>query len=239
MNAGANWWIRYRTPIKAALFPLSLGWAAANRYGWLGEPAIGSAPHLNPRALACWREAMAHAKVYLEYGAGGSTVEAVQSAAHVVSVETDGRYLAAVARRVAGIAGRGAFHPVHVDIGWTSKWGQPVVTRRSSARLARWRRYPSAPWAVLEKEGLVPDFIFVDGRFRLASVLESLLRLPDGSDCLIMFDDFEGRAATYGRVLEFAEDVQRLDGTIAFRRRRDFDRAQCRRYLDSAQGDPF
>lgn len=238
-SAGSSLWIRYRTPIKAAIFPLSLGWAAANRFGLLPAPTIGAAPHLNPEALECWREAIAGSAVYLEYGAGGSTVEAVQSVAHVVSVETDGRYLGAVERRVAEIPDRGAFHPLHVDIGWTSKWGQPVVTRRSAARIERWRRYPAAPWDLMEELGLVPNFVFIDGRFRLASILESLLRLPDEADCLFMFDDFEARATTYGGVLAFAEDVARLQGTIAFRRKPGFDRAECRRLLVSAYADPF
>lgn len=240
MNAAAStFWIRYRAPIKAAIFPLSLGWAAANRFGLLPEAVVGASPHLNEKALRCWRAAIAGASVYLEYGAGGSTVEAIGSVPFVVSVETDVRYLRAVEKKVATVENRGEFNPVAVDIGWTSKWGQPVVTRRSTSRLERWRRYPSAPWALLEERGKIPDFVLVDGRFRLASMLESLLRLPDGADCLFMFDDFEARKGTYGAVLAFADDVQRLDGTIAFRRRPVFDRAECARLLERAYSDPF
>lgn len=219
---------------KMAKFPFKAAWAVANRMGWLGAPPVGSSPHLNPRALARWREAIARSRVYLEYGAGGSTMEALRSVAHVVSVETDLRYLRGVARAVAAQNGTGDFHPVHVDIGWTEKWGRPLVTRGTDARAARWRRYPGAAWDVLGELALVPDFVFVDGRFRTASVLEAMIRLPDDAECLFMLDDFDRRTGLYGDVLHFARDVETFDRTIVFRRNSAFDRDRCRAALEKA-----
>lgn len=220
------------------LWPLRMSWAFANRQGWLGAPPIGSAPTLDPAALERWRAALNGADVYLEYGAGGSTLEAVGRVRHVVSVETDRRYMDAVAARVSAAPGGATFHPVPVDIGWTSKWGRPVMATPTRHRVGRWREYPAAPWALLEQRALVPDFIFVDGRFRVASILESFCRLPEGSDCLIMLDDYERRADIYGAVLPFAEQVETAGRAIAFRRKQSFDRAQCLRVLDAAYADP-
>jgi hypothetical protein len=197
----------------------------ANSRGWFGEPRIGDQPHLAPAALAKWREFISDSQVYLEYGSGGSTIEAVQHVDTVVSVETDRRFLDAVVEKARSV---GAFHPTHVDIGWTAKWGSPLVTWRSAARTKRWREYPRAPWAMLDHLGVQPDFIFVDGRFRVACVLESFLRLPVRSDCNFMMDDFKGRGGMYGPVLDFAEAVDVHDQAISFRKSREFDQEECR-----------
>lgn len=238
MGASVDWRTRYRKPLDAALFPWRLGWATANRLGWLGKPSIGASPHLNPQAHERWRKAIARSRVYLEYGAGGSTVEAARSVPHVISVDTDRRYLEAVERKVSAIAGRGDFHPVHVDIGWTVMWGRPLLRGKSQARAERWRNYPAAPWNLLGELGLVPDFIFIDGRFRAASVLESFLRLPPGADCLFMLDDFDARTSAYGRALRFAIGIEEFDRTIIFRRDEDLDRDACRNLLQILYSNP-
>lgn len=225
--------------VRLASFAWRLPWATANRFGWLGQTPVGTSPHLDPDALASWRKAVANSDVYLEYGSGGSTVEAIESVAHVVSVETDIHYLTAVeAVVVATAATIGRFHPVHVDIGWTEKWGRPVFTYASDARLGRWRAYSLAPWTLLEELGLVPDFIFVDGRFRTASVLESFLQLPNGADCLFMLDDFDGRELIYESVLAFATDIEAIGRARVFRRDPKFDRDECSKLLEIHQTDP-
>ena len=224
---------------RLGLFPVRAGWALANRAELLPRPQVGSLPHLDPEALRRWRIAIAETNVYLEYGSGGSTVAASATASHVVSVESDQRFLAAVEGKVRGsVESRAALHPIYVDIGWTEKWGRPLFTWPTRATLAKWRRYPSAPWDLLDKLQMVPEFIFVDGRFRTASVLESFRRLPANSDCLFMLDDFEQRQETYRAILAFANNVERAGRAILFRRNRDFDAVECSRLLTVAQSDP-
>jgi hypothetical protein len=225
--------------VRLAISPATAAWAAANRFGWLAEPPIGNSPHLGPVAINRWRKAIAETDVYLEYGSGGSTVEAIQSVEHVISVETDGMFLAAVKSKIAETANAVAsFYPLHVDIGWTEKWGRPPFPWPSSGRLARWRRYTQAPWLVLEELKLVPNFIFIDGRFRAASVLESFLRLPDNSECLLMLDDFAGRTSHYGGILKFATEVEQADRAIVFQRDPKFDREECAKLLVQLQANP-
>lgn len=229
-----TWRNRLREPVETALVPLRAVWSVANNHGWLGQPLIGNQPHLGPAALAKWREILSTSRIYLEYGSGGSTVEAVQSVDLVVSVETDQRFLTFVQRKANSV---GAFHPIHVDVGWISKWGRPLVTWRSETRLRRWREYPQAPWALFDRLGVHPDFIFVDGRFRVACVLESFMRLPDHVDCRFMMDDFQGRGNMYGPVLEFAETVESQDRAISFYRCRHFDREKCGVILERHYSD--
>lgn len=221
------------TPVVELLWPLRLTWSVAYRRGWLGSPKVGSSPGLDPDALGRWRSIIATSNVYLEYGAGGSTLEALQGTRHVVSVETDERFLKAVEERAsAGLKGR--FHPVVVDIGLTAKWGRPVMMGRTPKRVERWSKYSAAPWEVLRRLKLNPDFILVDGRFRAAAALESLLRLPSASRCLLMLDDFSQREPEYVPVLQFADDIERVGRAVVFRKSRSFDRAACERALQRA-----
>lgn len=224
---------------RLALFPWTAIWALANRYGWLGATPVGNHPHLDPEALENWRHAVANSTTYLEYGSGGSTVEAVQTAKHVFSVETDGRFLANVERKVDITKSATAnFHPIYVDIGWTGKWGRPLFPWPSARRVSKWRRYSAAPWKLLYEQELVPDFIFIDGRFRVASVLESFLRLPESADCLFMLDDFATRRQQYGAALAFAMDVKPAGRAMTFRRDPAFNRAECLQQLEKFQADP-
>ena len=223
---------------EATRFPRRLTWAVANRLGILGAPSVGTSPGLDDEALARWRSAVSKGGVYLEYGSGGSTVAALRHASAVVSVETDEKYLRAVQDKISETMVETPFYPIHVDIGWTEKWGRPLFRRPSKRRAERWRRYTSAPWEVLSDAGLVPDFIFVDGRFRAASVMESLLRLPADSDCLFMLDDFGGRQEGYDVILPFVTEVDRAGRALLFRRASTFDPDECARLLKQFQADP-
>jgi hypothetical protein len=182
---------------------------------------------------------MGKTDVYLEFGSGGSTVEAVQATRQVISVENDRRFLSAVERKVRDLGPlRASFHPVFVNTGWTEKWGRPPLPLASKNRLARWRKYSSTPWQKLEQLQLVPDFIFIDGRFRAASVLESLLRLPAGAECIFMLDDFTRRRAHYERVLPFTSDAQVIGRSLVFRQDRNLNVQACKTALSRAQADP-
>jgi hypothetical protein len=223
---------------RFVLIPWRAGWSWVNAANLLGAPPVGSLPHLDPSGLARWQQEIASAEVYLEYGSGGSTVAAAQSASHVVSVDSDAKFLAAVQRRVEQTQTAHAdVRCLPIDIGLTEKWGRPVIEWPTSARLARWRRYTAAPWEYLESRSLAPDFIFVDGRFRVACVLESLLRLPDAAKTRIMLDDFARRTNAYAAVLEFAE-AERVGRTLILRRKAVFDRDGCRNALSAYQRDP-
>lgn len=224
-----------REPTDFLLSPLHFGGALARRNAIVGGAQFDPAPRLPPAALAQWEFEVSRCETYLEYGAGGSTLAAAEMAHRVVTVDTDRHFLERVSERITGQA---ELYPVHVDIGLTRAWGRPLVTLRTRKRLARWRRYPVAPWARLSQLSVLPEVIFVDGRFRVASVLESLLQLPDDADCCFLVDDFEGRERMYWPILEFARSVSRYDRMITFRKTERFDRERCRKMLEYACADP-
>ena len=223
-------------PLK---FPFIAAWAVGNRMGLLADAKVGSHPNLDANTLARWRSRVAEGGVYLEYGSGGSTIEALQHASAVFTVETDRRYLQAVEQKVATtFTDHAPFYPVHVDIGLTELWGRPLFRWHSKRALRRWQKYTSAPWEVLATTNMVPNFILIDGRFRIASVLESFLRLPDEADCLFLFDDFKGREQRYNVVLDFASDAENVGRALFFRRAKGFSPKACAAILRRYQADP-
>ena len=228
-----------RTPVRTAMFPLRLSWAIANKAGLLADPPIGNSPYLHPDALEFWRKTIARTDIYLEYGAGGSTIEASHSVKQIISVETDARYLDLVKQKLASEGGPAQFNPVRADIGLTSQWGQPVLDLPTASRRGKWRRYPAAPWVMLKQRSEVPDFIVVDGRFRAASVLQSFLELPDGSKCQFLLDDFKSRASRYQPCLTFADDIRSHGTAVSFVRHSRFDRDECESMLEKMIADPL
>jgi len=66
----------------------------------------------------------------------------------------------------------------------------------------------------MEKAGLSPDLILVDGRFRVACFLASLLRGTPGTP--ILFDDYVGREERYAHVERYVKPSQPLGRTMLF-----------------------
>lgn len=189
-----------------------------------------------PEEKAAFLAYLDKSQIYLEYGSGGSTLAALKRAAVVISVENDRAFFQALKRGAKHCAPQrksSLFHQLFVDTGKTEIWGLPVQEKTAH----RWNRYPQTPWWLIERSQLFPDLILIDGRFRVACALESLLRLPQGSRCLLFLDDFGQYEGAYQPVLDFADDVQIHGRAISFRRPLNLDTDQCRRALDQYYRD--
>ncbi|MEM1429989.1 MAG: hypothetical protein AAGG09_11070 [Pseudomonadota bacterium] len=153
------------------------------------------------------RDTYDRASAILEYGSGGSTVLAAERGKPCLTVENDRAWGKGVA------AWLDHAHPGHgvrlhlVYIGPTRKWGRPSKTQ---APLWRWR-YKAYPTSVWNRRDLTPpDVILIDGRFRPACFLTSLLRLD--RPATLLWDDYEGRPEyrVVERVLAPARMVERM-----------------------------
>jgi hypothetical protein len=135
------------------------------------------------------RAAYEGAGVILEYGSGGSTVLAAGLPGKTVfAVESDAAW-------AQGLRDWFAAHPPqadrvvvhHADVGETGKWGMPVNT----LAWARYHQYPFSVWAL---EGFAhPDVVLVDGRFRAACMLATLVMLD--RPVTLLWDDYTDRPA--------------------------------------------
>jgi len=145
-------------------------------------------PHMDEEGLSCFKEALAVSRCYLEYGSGGSTIYAA-NVAHVptvLSTESDVTWRNRVLESISD-ASRSKVHVEYWDIGEVAEWGYP----KDQSKIGNYWGYMAQPWRVAKEQNLVPDTVLIDGRFRVACFLFSLLSARIGTK--ILFDDYLDR----------------------------------------------
>ncbi len=192
-------------------------------------------PDFDDATIQLFLEKVAHARRYLEFGCGASTVLAARHGVPFTTVHTDPKYLAAVRKKIvaAGDYDAGKQRYIHGSIGLTEHWGAPLFRKPTPSRLARWRAYIEAPWT---GDVPAPDFILVDGRFRVACALNTIRRLGGARDWELWLDDYEGRDH-YAVVKGFAV-LERMSGVTAiFKPREGVDREALDVEIEAAVRD--
>lgn len=161
---------------------------------------------LPEQPAALLREHYSKAGCVLEYGSGGSTVLALQLGVdRIFSVESDRAWAERLQTAV-----RADFPDHHcvvhpVDIGPTGTWGRTT----DSSGHQRYHRYAAEIW---DSPGFVhPDVVLIDGRFRVACFLTTMLRCT--RPVTVLFDDY-GDRPEYHWVEEFFRPVQQ-EGRMA------------------------
>ena len=140
--------------------------------------------YLDPEASHWFEQQLRSTEIFLEFGSGGSTVLANELAVPSISVQRDRFYAAAVraALRRADLA-----QIVVPKMGITSEWGMPVFGKRRKGR-----RYVDAPFRHFGDR--FPDFVLVDGRYRVACSLETARQANLArAAAQLMVDDYGGR----------------------------------------------
>jgi hypothetical protein len=197
---------------------------------------VPAEPRFDPESARYFRNQLARARNYLEYGSGGSTVLANQMVTNLVSVDSNSGFLADVRRKLSEHDRRAMAKLIHVNIGMTVGWGFPVFQKPTRRRVRRWEEYAKAPWRYFRTIGQQPDLVLVDGRFRVACVLESLLSLSPLSETQILLDDYVDRPE-YAVVEDYA-DVEVVGRMAVLRSRRLVDRISVRRLVRQYCADP-
>src|ERR1700730_558089 len=127
------------------------------------EPYVPDQPLLDKESADYFDERISKSQVYLEYGAGGSTIVASKKTNQMFSVESDARFLRAVKKKLRSIPeSRSQAVLIFANIGLTEEWGYPMFKRPTKRRIAKWGRYVTAPWEQLQNRGIEPDTILVD-----------------------------------------------------------------------------
>ncbi len=165
------------------------------------------------KATDRFEQALLEARSYLEFGSGSSSIHGSRCVKSLVSVESDARFLSAVQGLCVPAVDGQQFNFLHAAIGSTGAWGVPIFRRPTRDRTRKWINYPLAPWLALGLDYRA-DLILVDGRFRVACALGTVLLQPS-EDWILLFDDyvsrpeywgfeaFAKRVATHGRMAEF------------------------------------
>lgn len=179
-----------------------------------GRPSLDLKPRMTGAEVKTLQRIYSKAPVVLEFGCGGSTRVAVESAVRkIISVESDKGWVDIIEKHplIAGAKQQDRLFINYADIGPTGRWGKPV-----SKRTARfWPRYHnqiwSHPWLAQ------PDaVVLVDGRFRVACCLQAALRQT--TPFTLMVHDYTPRGG-YPILDQFLEKVEIVDSLAVFKSR--------------------
>jgi hypothetical protein len=118
-------------------------------------------------------------KIYGEYGIGNSTTWVYQNTkAKILSVDTSKEWIDIVKSKINELD---RIQIDWIDLGELGDWGRPVSYKKRDFI----RNYLESIWIKKNK----PELILIDGRFRVACFLYSLLKAIPGSK--IIFDDYK------------------------------------------------
>jgi hypothetical protein len=165
-----------------------------------------------PEPVASWLEArLREAKCFLEYGSGGSTLLAASLGVPViVSVESDPVFGSSVVAAVESSGSKSQLKLISANIGPTRKWGFPATFQE----YRRWPDYALQPWDHVRENGLSPDLVLIDGRFRVGCFFATLLDAAPGT--AILFDDYLLRTEVYGYVEAILPPSEIIEGAAVF-----------------------
>jgi hypothetical protein len=147
----------------------------------------GMLPWMDEGGLKFFVKVTALCECYLEYGCGGSTVYAANTAQipHIISVDTDRNWIEKVTDLISNKNIK--FYIEHCDLGEVGDWGMPL----HKDKIDDFWMYMALPWHIAKEQNLTPDIVLIDGRFRVASFLYTLLAAQEGTT--ILFDDYLDR----------------------------------------------
>lgn len=171
---------------------------------------ISSEPYLDPTSLKYFYNEIDKCTLYIEYGSGGSTLYVGNKNKKVVSVENDYDFYNFLKTKICN------YYPnvnlLYVNTGIVGSYGIPIFKSPTSININKWKSYVQAPWKVIYNQ--TPDLIFIDGRFRVACALYSIIMMRDYPKTKILIDDYLNRPE-YKIIENYAKFIG-IKGRIGF-----------------------
>lgn len=168
-------------------------------------------PHMSPAETTLFEHCLAQATRYFEFGVGGSTVAAwrlAQQSGRPLEIHGIDSSIDWIRKVEQSVASSGQVHLRHVPIGAVGDWGKPVNPMPNPVF---WPRYPEAIRACPQPQTL--DLVLVDGRFRVACVIQTLLCCAPTTRILI--HDYASRPE-YHAVESWCERVDAVEDLALF-----------------------
>ncbi len=155
--------------------------------------------------------------IYLEFGAGGTTIRALQkSNAKVFCVESSAEWTEHIkSYTIVKKNHPSRLHFHYADIGPTKEFGYPIHTENPQI----FEKYIVDVFDNFESS--FPDTILIDGRFRVACALKSLIEATKkGVTPTLLFHDFWSREH-YHIILKFVDVINQVDELGVFKPKTD------------------
>lgn len=153
---------------------------------------------------------------YLEFGSGGSTVQAAlrQNIKRIVTVESDIEWINKIKELITS---DDKIEYKFIDLKPVpNTWGYPGPNSTNEDKI----QYSNIITTLENSDKL--DLILIDGRFRVACCLKCFNKIND--NCLIVFDDFLDRPQ-YHVVLDYYEIIEKTtsESLVILRKKTDID----------------
>lgn len=172
---------------------------------------------MSEKEILLFDKTIRNSKVYLEFGTGGSTLRTLlNSKAKIYSVDSDLNWIRSMQRYwLIKYHENRRLHFFHVDIGPTREWGYPIG--EDSRKI--FPDYSSNVFNSIEKNKI--DTVLIDGRFRIACVLKTILECHANENLVILIHDFWNRPAYYV-LLKYIREIAVADTLGVFKLRDDW-----------------
>jgi hypothetical protein len=164
-------------------------------------------PHFAKNDLKMFRRYLDKATNYLEFGSGGSTIEALKSSniKSVYSIENDITWYDRLTNIVKDnyLDNNKEFEFIYIPMKVKKNfWGHPTKDVSTSHH----RSYTDILYNLDMNKLENLDLVLIDGRYRVASLLKLYDLISD--DCIILFDDFLNRHI-YHIVLDYYNIIEK------------------------------
>jgi len=148
---------------------------------------------------------------YLEFGMGGSTFRALmKSKTKIYSIESSKEWIDLMKKYLfIRLIKRKRLSLFHIDIGTTGKWGYP--TNFDSKEL--FPNFSALPFQLINKSNI--DTVLIDGRFRVACTLKTILECNSNKKLKILIHDFHREK--YHIVLKYLDKIDSADTLFVFK----------------------
>ena len=193
-------------------------------------------PYMNNDEIVLLEKYYRNSKNYFEFGAGGSTCCAIKNnIENIVSVETDNYWVSQLKKDplVSNKLNKKKLkiHMFPLNFEWTKaiSWNSNHKEYLKICDKSNWHNYSK----IIRKCDLKLDLVLVDGRFRVASTLETIKKVDN--NCFILIHDYRQPNNTH-RGYEFVEKyldiIEHVDSLYVFKKKQNINLDEIEKDLE-------
>ncbi len=166
---------------------------------------------------------------YLEFGSGGSTFLAAMMQRNIYSVESDANWVKYLCswKIIQNQVDIGRLKFINIDIGPTGRWGIPTDLNNKD----KFYQYSSY---IFENSRNNFDTVFIDGRFRVACVLRSIMSCSD--NVVILIHDYPDREH-YHIIETYMDIVEKAEKLYVFKKKTNIDYTELNKLYEKYKQD--
>ena len=173
------------------------------------EAAVRLNPAMQSAEVDLYSMLLSRHKQLLDFCDPGSTLLAVRHRVQqIYSVKSNPEHVATLQSigQIQQAQKEGRLHFVQPDIGRVNSKGKPIDKKVRD----QWPLYYSQVWETIGQNKFVPDLVFIQGNFLLATALEAVKHIVDSARVVVHKATSGGRMHVLQEFYEVQEAVQQL-----------------------------